>query len=632
MFGLKKSFHQQPSSPLFPPLTNSNASSDQNTIPQPTSTNHNPIYSPSVNPSNLMDSKFIFYNSNQKFTQKIEFYSIVHSSPSKPVLTIVDCNTQMEHLPIKIAESFELFPEFKGLDGLRAINLTKRTANNTDIILPLTGTVNEHLTTGDYVYCTIDSNEYWVKSVITISNLINSNDDITISLELKINGKSKYTTLKHYIFKCGLNMYIKQLQLSKKDNLSFIVYDVEYKYTNGGTDSNENIVIEPFTPVKDFLGFKSKVQCKIIVVSVEEQLFLSFKNIQLENNHLNKLRFSEFKDLTFYLFQKSLKFKCEFNYIRDLSMKIIKQIKNKNKEIMYIYKYSNLDESNNSSSLIKDRSQRSIYSKSNNTNNEDMKLQKKIIFILDKETENYINGDTKHINDVNYKRPRRTSEYAKKTTYKQQIPLKYNEDMPTRTYSNENQIDVYNGGNSGNNVITNDNVFPGPPLLLFPEDNALIDNNNNNGTIFQRVRRRNIKAPTTVKVPTTSIREKIGAFRATSLYANLIKEFSKAININQYVNNINCPFMPKINDGTLEKINLPEMRNLIHLSGNSFRTSSRKFGDEFNDLGEGKRRKIALFGVVKCGEFMLVNIQVFGFILGFLGILMYCLHILFSLY
>jgi hypothetical protein len=37
----------------------------------------------------------------------------------------------MEHLPIKIAESFELFPEYKGLDGLRAINLTKRTANNT---------------------------------------------------------------------------------------------------------------------------------------------------------------------------------------------------------------------------------------------------------------------------------------------------------------------------------------------------------------------------------------------------------------------------------------------------------------------------------------------------------------------
>ena len=329
MFGLKKSFHQQPNSPLHPSITNSvSSSNDLNVISQSSSTNQNPIYSPSVNPSNLMDSKFIFYNSNQKFTQKIEFYSIIHSSPSKRVLTIVDCNTQMEHLSIKIAESFELFPEYKGLDGLRAINLTKRTANDTEIILPLTGTVNEHLTTGDYVYCTLDSNEYWVRSVITIGNLINSNDDISISLELKINGKNKYTTLKHYIFKCGLNMYIKQLQLSKKNNLSFIVYDVEYNYTNGdNNNNNENVNIEPLTPVKEFIGFQSKIQCKITVVSIEEQLFLLFKNIQLENIHMNKVRFSEFKDLTFYLFQKSIKFKSEFNYIRDLTMKIIKQIK-----------------------------------------------------------------------------------------------------------------------------------------------------------------------------------------------------------------------------------------------------------------------------------------------------------------
>ena len=621
MFGLKKSFHQQPHSPLPPSLTNSMSSSsiNQSIFPQSTSSNQNPIYSPSVNPSNLMDSKFIFYNSNQKFTQKIEFYSIIHSSPSKRVLTIVDCNTQMEHLPIKIAESFELFPEYKGLDGLRAMNLTKRTANDTEITLPLTGTVNEHLTTGDYVYCTLDSNEYWVISIITIGNLINSNDDITISLELKINGKTKYTTLKHYIFKCGLNMYMKQLQLSQKNNLNFIVYDVEYKFTNSDNDS-DNIYIEPFTPVKEFIGFKSKMQCKITVVSIEEQLFLLFKNIQLENIHMNKIRFSEFKDLTFYLFQKSLKFKSEFNYIRDLSMKIIKQIKKKNKEMMYIYKYQNIDESSNKIS------KHNISTSTTTTNNDDTKIQKKIIFILDNDTNNYINDDTKYINNVKYNRSRRTSEHAKKSIYKRNNLLKYNDDILTRTYSNEHNSGLYNkAGSKRSSIITNDNAINNPPLTLFPEDNAMGDTNSN-GIVVQQIKRRNVKAPT------TTIRERIGAFRATSLYANLIKEFSKVININQYVNNINCQFMPKINDGTLERINLPEMRNLKHLSNNGFRTSSGMFGDDLNDmLSEGKIGDIVLFGKIRCGEFMVVNVQVVGFILGFLAILIYCLHVLFSM-
>lgn len=625
MFGLKKSFHQQPLSYLPPSLTNSMSSSsiNQSIFPQSTSSNQNPIYSPSVNPSNLMDSKFIFYNSNQKFTQKIEFYSIIHSSPSKRVLTIVDCNTQMEHLPIKIAESFELFPEYKGLDGLRAINLTKRTANDTEITLPLTGTVNEHLTTGDYVYCTLDSNEYWVRSIITIGNLINSNDDITISLELKINGKTKYTTLKHYIFKCGLNMYMKQLQLSQKNNLNFIVYDVDYKFTNSDNNNNydnDNIHIEQFTPVKEFIGFKSKMQCKITVVSIEEQLFLLFKNIQLENIHMNKIRFSEFKDLTFYLFQKSLKFKSEFNYIRDLTMKIIKQIKKKNQEMMYIYKYQNIDESNNKIN------KHNMSTSTTTTNNDDIKIQKKIIFILDNDTENYINDDTKYINNVKYSRSRRTSEHTKKSIYKRNNLLKYNDDILTRTYSNEQNSNVYNkAGSKRSSIITNDNIINNPPLTLFPEDNAMSDTNSN-GIVVQQIKRRNVKAPT------TTIRERIGAFRATSLYANLIKEFSKAININQYVNNINCQFMPKINDGTLERINLPEMRNLKHLSNNGFRTSSGMFGDDLNDmLGEGQNGDVVLFGKIRCGEFMVVNVQVVGFILGFLGILIYCLNVLFSM-
>lgn len=625
MFGLKKSFHQQPLSHLPPSLTNSMSSSsiNQSIFPQSTSSNQNPIYSPSVNPSNLMDSKFIFYNSNQKFTQKIEFYSIIHSSPSKRVLTIVDCNTQMEHLPIKIAESFELFPEYKGLDGLRAINLTKRTANDTEITLPLTGTVNEHLTTGDYVYCTLDSNEYWVRSIITIGNLINSNDDITISLELKINGKTKYTTLKHYIFKCGLNMYMKQLQLSQKNNLNFIVYDVDYKFTNSDNNNNydnDNIHIEQFTPVKEFIGFKSKMQCKITVVSIEEQLFLLFKNIQLENIHMNKIRFSEFKDLTFYLFQKSLKFKSEFNYIRDLTMKIIKQIKKKNQEMMYIYKYQNIDESNNKIN------KHNMSTSTTTTNNDDIKIQKKIIFILDNDTENYINDDTKYINNVKYSRSRRTSEHTKKSIYKRNNLLKYNDDILTRTYSNEQNSNVYNkAGSKRSSIITNDNIINNPPLTLFPEDNAMSDTNSN-GIVVQQIKRRNVKAPT------TTIRERIGAFRATSLYANLIKEFSKAININQYVNNINCQFMPKINDGTLERINLPEMRNLKHLSNNGFRTSSGMFGDDLNDmLGEGQNGDVVLFGKIRCGEFMVVNVQVVGFILGFLGILIYCLNVLFSM-
>lgn len=335
---------------------------------------------------------------------------------------------------------------------------------------------------------------------------------------------------------------------------------------------------------------------------------------------MNKIRFSEFKDLTFYLFQKSLKFKSEFNYIRDLTMKIIKQIKKKNQEMMYIYKYQNIDESNNKIN------KHNMSTSTTTTNNDDIKIQKKIIFILDNNTENYINDDTKYINNVKYSRSRRTSEHTKKSIYKRNNLLKYNDDILTRTYSNEQNSNVYNkAGSKRSSIITNDNIINNPPLTLFPEDNAMSDTNSN-GIVVQQIKRRNVKAPT------TTIRERIGAFRATSLYANLIKEFSKAININQYVNNINCQFMPKINDGTLERINLPEMRNLKHLSNNGFRTSSGMFGDDLNDmLGEGQNGDVVLFGKIRCGEFMVVNVQVVGFILGFLAILIYCLNVLFSM-
>ena len=75
---------------------------------------------------NDKDAKFIFYNDDKKFSKQIELYAVLNNSESTKVLVVIDNTASMDFLSIKITESFDQFAEFANLEGLKAINLTKK--------------------------------------------------------------------------------------------------------------------------------------------------------------------------------------------------------------------------------------------------------------------------------------------------------------------------------------------------------------------------------------------------------------------------------------------------------------------------------------------------------------------------
>ena len=76
------------------------------------------------------NEQFIFYNDFQnekKFQQQIEIQAILNSNNAYKVMVIIDQKSTINYLCKKIAEQMEKFQEYTNLEGLKAINLTKKT-------------------------------------------------------------------------------------------------------------------------------------------------------------------------------------------------------------------------------------------------------------------------------------------------------------------------------------------------------------------------------------------------------------------------------------------------------------------------------------------------------------------------
>ena len=96
------------------------------------------------------DDNFIFYGSNNKFAKQIEIYATLKDPQEKIqkdnlVMILIDSTSSIEYLSLKICESFSQYPEYQGLEGLRAINLTKM---NDEKSLPQEGKVEDLLRNG----------------------------------------------------------------------------------------------------------------------------------------------------------------------------------------------------------------------------------------------------------------------------------------------------------------------------------------------------------------------------------------------------------------------------------------------------------------------------------------------------
>ena len=116
--------------------------------------------------NNSLNSQFIFYN-NKGLKRGLEIYVILNNYNKNKHLLVIDGESTIDYLNVKIIEYFENFPEFKNLSGLKVQNLSKN-INNTSKLLPKDGIIETFLNNGDIIYCDLISYETWISTVFLI--------------------------------------------------------------------------------------------------------------------------------------------------------------------------------------------------------------------------------------------------------------------------------------------------------------------------------------------------------------------------------------------------------------------------------------------------------------------------------
>ena len=277
------------------------------------------------------DNNFIFYGSDNKFTKQLEIYAtlkgkntdeIQNSKNKKLVLVVVDSNSPMELLSYKICETFGQFPEYQNLEGLTATNLTKMDEEKKN--LPLEGKVGDVLRNGDIIYLDLISNEIWIKTNITMSNVTNKNLKLNISLDIKVKRESSFKELRHSILKSGIICFVDKFYKAQ-NNFHYIVTEFSISTSAHGNIEENKIKTFDEMKIKQLFSFKNSMRVQIKFYPIEFVLFQKLKTIprpKKEKNPKKKILWDKFKVLRFrdLLYNKKYIREKEyiFNYIRNL--------------------------------------------------------------------------------------------------------------------------------------------------------------------------------------------------------------------------------------------------------------------------------------------------------------------------
>lgn len=274
------------------------------------------------------DNNFIFYGSDNKFTKQLEIYAtlkgkntneIQNSKNKKLVLVVVDSNSPMELLSYKICESFGQFPEYQNLDGLTATNLTKMDEEKKN--LPLEGKVGDVLRNGDIIYLDLISNEIWIKTNITMSNVTNKNSKLNISMDIKVKREITFRDLRHKLLKSGIICYIDKFSKTEH-NFHYIVSEFSISTSSHGNIEENKLKTFDDMKIKQLFTFKNSMKIQIKFYPLELVLFQKLKTIPRPKNAKRKLLWDKFKSAKFRDFLYNKKYKKEkdyaFNYIKVL--------------------------------------------------------------------------------------------------------------------------------------------------------------------------------------------------------------------------------------------------------------------------------------------------------------------------
>ena len=282
------------------------------------------------------DNNFIFYGSDNKFTKQLEIYAtlkgtkdlneIQNPKNKKLVLIIVDSNCPMELLSYKICESFGQFKEYKDLEGLTATNLTKNEEENKT--LPSEGKVGDVLRNGDIIYLDLISNEVWIKTNISMINIINRNSKINVTMDIKVKREMSFKLLKFKLLKSSIICYLDKVNKSE-NNFHYIVSEFSISTSAHGKLDRNKLLIFDDMKIGQLFGFKNNMKIQIKFYPIEFVLFQKLKAIPIPRPKLEKIvrrkifeKFKKYKKSRFRDLLKNPKFTKEkeyiFNYIKNL--------------------------------------------------------------------------------------------------------------------------------------------------------------------------------------------------------------------------------------------------------------------------------------------------------------------------
>lgn len=282
------------------------------------------------------NAKFIFYDDKKQFTNQMEIYIYLANYNNKKLLVIIGSDSSIEQLNNQITDSLQSFPEFKGINGVRAEDIYK-ISNNEQIYLPKEGKASEFINSGDILYCNLITDEYWIKTYFNIQTF---NFKKMIKLEYKLKKKMRYKRFKLMLMKGGIELFIENIKSSKAyTTYNYYLKLFEFKIKNRKKVITHNIhnKQKDKTTIDKIINYSSEI-IVILKFGIFEKLI--HKNIKLSKAYQrNNLRINEYNEISFEELVNDHKFLPEFTAIKELSEEFLtNQYNSKNPKFLFFTK------------------------------------------------------------------------------------------------------------------------------------------------------------------------------------------------------------------------------------------------------------------------------------------------------
>ena len=290
----------------------------------------------------LLNSQFIFYN-NKGLARGLEIYVILNNYNKNKHLLVIDGESTIDYLNVKIIEYFENFPEFKNLSGLKVQNLSKN-INNTLKLLPQEGIIETFLNNGDIIYCDLISYETWISTIFLIQC---SYFKKTIKIEYKFNKNLSFKNMKIILLRCAIDLFIVQINGERKNEHDiYYVKNIQYKIITNKQVINDNNSINDIS-IKNLFQFNSEITVSIGFGFFEELIHNEIRNLHFNHANINRLRLIEYNDQDYEELLNDTRFSQERKTIREIAKNIIKNEFFNDESNFVFYTLSNKQKVNN---------------------------------------------------------------------------------------------------------------------------------------------------------------------------------------------------------------------------------------------------------------------------------------------